>query len=167
MTNTDDHGIPTGPIKRRGTHPLDPSWAFPGYTRADIEETLLDAFGGPVAMPQPVRYYISGPMAGYQDHNFPFFERVKREMLRQGLDILSPHDIDHAAETVTREQFLATDLIHMIQQCDGIIMAGNWLDSWGAGFELNVAAKLGFDILLYNRYTKKLHSGEGLRRYVH
>lgn len=150
----------------------DLSWAFPGFGRAELEEIVTDILQGQAWTPQPgMRVYLSGPMKGKPLHNFPKFTEVAA-ILRGffNLRVLSPHEIqDLSGGTATREDYLRIDLDHMLSSgCEGIVMMDNWLDSWGACFELNVAAKLGFKIYLWDNLSlqPRLCNGEALRYYV-
>jgi hypothetical protein len=162
----------TGPVAVPGWDRDDLSWAFPGFPRAELEQ-MVDAIQTGLAWtPRPgMRVYLSGPMKGKPLHNFPKFTEVAA-ILRgfYNLEVLSPHEIpSKVARTLTREEYLKVDLYEMLDfECEGIVMMDNWLDSWGACFELNVAAKLGFQIFLWDNKSAepRLYNGEALRYYV-
>lgn len=147
------------------------SWAFPGFGRDELEEIVTDILQSDSVIPDPKeRAYLSGPMKGKPLHNFPKFIEVSA-ILRgfYSLRVVSPHEIQHVGKDLTREDYLRGDLCTMLSYpCDAIVMMDNWLDSWGACFELNVAAKLGFKIYLWDNLSTapQLHDGERLRYYV-
>lgn len=147
------------------TTPDDPSWAFPGFTRTQLQGTINRIIDGGPCSPLPLNYYLSGPMNGYPENNFPAFERETTWLRRLGYKILSPHEVAHESAK-NREDYLRGDLIEMLQKCNGIIMMNDfdWLSSWGACFEFNVAAKLRFK--LYLMQDSSLYDAEMLRRYV-
>lgn len=145
------------------------NWAFPGYRREEIEDSWVTALSGPPVISNPeFIYYLSGPMNGYPQHNFPAFSRISRALRENGVQLISPHEIVHPGKpgSLTREEYLRGDLIPLVQHCRGIIMMPGWIDSWGAGFEIHVAAKLNYEILLVDG-DDRLHDGEVLRQYVH
>lgn len=143
-------------------------WAFPNYTFDEVEDTAIWCMRNKLSAGRDITYYLSGPMKGYPENNFPFFVSCKAHLMAAGFSILSPHEINHGPRTaLSREEYLRGDLIEMLSYCQGIILIDGWLKSWGATFELNVAAKLGYDILLYNHKTNQVYDGEELRQYVH
>lgn len=160
-------GTPNGGL---GWDRADTSWAFPGFTRAELEGIVDFLHTGKPLNSFPKKAYLSGPMSGYPLHNFPAFHEasaILRGMF--GVDLLSPHEIEHSGSDLTREEYLRKDLQQMLSlECGNIIMMGDWLKSWGACFELNVAAKLGWGIYLYRSHQAKpyLLDGERLRYYV-
>jgi hypothetical protein len=150
----------------------DLSWAFPGFRRDELEQMVDAIHLSQGWTPRPgMRVYLSGPMKGKPLHNFPKFTEVAA-ILRgyYQLEVLSPHEIiDKSGGTATREEYLKIDIYEMLNfECEGIVMMDNWLDSWGACFELNVAAKLGFRIYLWDNESAqpRLYNGEALRYYV-
>lgn len=47
-----------------------------------------------------MKLYISGPMTGITDFNFPLFDAVRDDLIRQGHSVWSP--ADHDREVITR-----------------------------------------------------------------
>jgi hypothetical protein len=126
------------------------------------ELKVTDDFGG-LIMDFDLTYYLSGPMAGYADHNFPFFARTAAFLRQSGIKIVSPHEVHHQDYTrevradgsyPTQEQswhrYLETDLVVMLTQTDGIIMLKGWPESRGARLELDVALQLGRPVFYYS-----------------
>lgn len=84
--------------------------------------------------------YISGPMTGYDEYNFPAFREAAAALRERGLTVYSPHEMDEdeglIAPTKTKLEytptyfkFLARDM-HLIGS--GVIDAGVFLDGWTA-----------------------------------
>lgn len=102
-------------------------------------------------------YYLSGPMAGYEEHNFPAFVKASYDLRHAGVTLLPAHEILH--RKVGREHelqwhdYLRTDLIKMLQQCHGIILLKGWPQSKGAKLELDVALALEYPAWYYNSAT--------------
>lgn len=94
------------------------------------------------------KVYVSGPMTGYPNHNFPMFENVSAFLRAEGHEVLGAHEIVHAdggeAGSITWEEYLRGDLIGMLQECDSIALLPGWPKSKGAVLELTVAQALGF-----------------------
>jgi len=101
-------------------------------------------------------YYLSGPMAGYADHNFPAFEAAMTELRDAGLSILSPHKVEHPNLSGKPEEwaeYLRNDLKEMLSFCQGIILLRGWPQSRGARLELSIAQALDWPTYYYNDFT--------------
>ncbi len=91
-----------------------------------------------------MRVYLSGPMAGLPEHNFPAFHAHAAALRAQGYDVVNPAEIDNAGKTW--EGCLRTDLREMCT-CDAIALMPGWEASKGANLELHVAHRLGMKVL--------------------
>lgn len=103
-----------------------------------------------------ITYYLSGPMAGYPEFNFPMFQKAMEQLTASGINILSPHQIKHAKADQPWEEFLRVDLIEMLQECAGIILLPGWPQSKGARMELDAALKLSWPVYYYDPETMTL-----------
>lgn len=102
-------------------------------------------------------WYLSGPMTGLPDFNFPAFERAALELRRRGVSVLSAHEIDHGETLEERgsqnfETYLKTDLRKMLE-CDGVILLPGWKTSRGARLEHSVAKTLWMEIREYSKIS--------------
>ena len=100
------------------------------------------------------RVYISGPMTGIPEYNFPEFEKAEAFLRAQGFEPVSPHRVKPhqftPAETamldiygVTKERrdwlaYILVDLLELVT-CQRIYMLHNWRKSPGANIEFEVA----------------------------
>lgn len=96
--------------------------------------------------------YISGPMEGYDNFNFPAFIEAERLLKTMGITALSPaqaSDIDsddpHAA-TQTREWFMRRDL-KWVLEADMVVVLDGWEMSRGARLEVANARAIGLSVL--------------------
>ena len=99
-----------------------------------------------------ITYYISGPMAGYPDLNFPAFQRAKDALTLCGYSVFSPHDVDHG-ETTEWADFLRNDIKIMMERCSGIILLRGWPQSKGSRLELATAVALNWPVLYFDGRT--------------
>jgi hypothetical protein len=102
-----------------------------------------------------MRFYISGPMTGYEQHNFPAFTEAARALRAVGHDVLPAHEITHegdeqSAGTLEWSAYLRHDLIELCKQCDAIILLRGWSTSKGAQLELAVALGLGMRVYFWD-----------------
>lgn len=119
-----------------------------------------------------MKLYLSAPMTGYPQFNFPLFDEIATD-LRPEHEIVSPADHDRE---VVRERTLYLDITEVpgyadgdvkaytdavgtlhdflvwdfaqIAECDGIVMGPKWEESSGARAERFVAEALGKQVFL-------------------
>ena len=102
---------------------------------------------------ETMKVYISGPMTGLEDLNFPAFYAAEERLLSEGFKVLNPAREDDKTKHLgitddwVREDYLRRDLILMLNNCDAIYLLKGWEDSWGANLELHNAEQLQFDIM--------------------
>lgn len=105
----------------------------------------------PLKMNVNLTYYVSGPMTGYDDYNFPAFKEVTLLLRTLGLKIISPHETESPGEGREWEDFLRRGIHIMTEAVDGIILLKGWPKSKGARAELDVALTLGMPVYYYNK----------------
>lgn len=93
------------------------------------------------------RLYLSGPMTGIPEFNFPAFHRAAASLRASGYEVINPAELD-AADTgpMTWEQYLRRDIGHLIT-CDGIALLPDYENSRGACLELSIAKQLGMEVM--------------------
>jgi hypothetical protein len=92
------------------------------------------------------RIYISGPMTGHDDHNFPAFHAAAVRLRQAGWEVANPAENFDGRTDLPREAYLRADMV-MLAQCDAIAMLPGWEDSRGATLEYTVARELGCAVL--------------------
>jgi len=92
--------------------------------------------------------YISGPMTGIKDFNYPEFNRVTKELREQGHEVLNPVEICNHLDntTATWEDYMMVCL-PAIDKCDTIYLLDGWEQSTGARLELKIAKEYGLEII--------------------
>lgn len=89
------------------------------------------------------RVYLSGPMAGIPNNNFPAFMEFAARLRAEGFEVVNPAELQDAGSW---EQCLRNDLREMVT-CDAIALMPGWEKSRGANLELHVAHRIGMDVL--------------------
>ena len=89
------------------------------------------------------RIYLSGPMTGIPENNFPAFHYWAAKLRIDGYEVVSPAEIQEAS---TWELCLRSDLREMCT-CDAIALMPGWEGSKGANLELHVAHRLGMRVI--------------------
>jgi hypothetical protein len=100
-------------------------------------------------MSEPGRIYISGPMTGIEDHNFPAFRVAGERFRKAGWDVANPAENFGGRTDLPREAYLRSD-VAMLAQCDAIALLPGWEESRGATLEAIIATEIGlsfFDAL--------------------
>lgn len=105
-----------------------------------------------------MRLYVSGPMRGLPNSNFPAFDKVANELRDMGHDVLSPADSfkdedGNPVRGLPRSEYLKHD-IQLILICDGVVVIDGWYDSPGARFEVSEAFSI--DIPVFELINGKL-----------
>ena len=88
-----------------------------------------------------MRVYISGPMSGLPDLNFPAFFRAAAELRVRGYEAVNPAEIT-TAPGASWAQCMRAD-IKALCDCDAIALLPGWMDSSGAHLEVHIAHRIG------------------------
>lgn len=97
-----------------------------------------------------MRIYISGPMTGYPDLNFPEFNRVAAALAAKGYDVVNPVDINPDPNADWFECIVAD--MDAVRGCAVIYMLNGWEESPGAQIEYWTARKYQLTILYQSDY---------------
>lgn len=89
--------------------------------------------------------YISGPMTGLPDLNFPAFHAAASLLRAQGHEVRNPAEVGEEPGK-TWEDYMRKDL-RLLCDCDAIYMLPGYKNSRGACLELTVAERLGFEVM--------------------
>lgn len=116
-------------------------------TDADINDEAFAAFDDKVFHRS---CYLSGPMTGIENFNFPAFEKATADLRSRGWKVYSPHELgwgDGNPETgqVSPEEyrlFMGEDL-KQVCGSDAVICLPDWEDSKGANLEVQTARVCG------------------------
>lgn len=99
-----------------------------------------------------LNYYLSGPMSGYPDHNYPAFEAACKDLRSMGMKVASPHEFTTDEKPGDWEylDYINRDLEIIEKHCQGVILLPDWAGSKGVvQHELPLAQKLNLPVYLY------------------
>ena len=104
--------------------------------------------------------YVSGPMTGYAESNYPAFREVTNRLRMAGFTVVCPTEvlIDGG---VSYEEYLRAD-IKALCDCNAIYLLPNWFNSKGAKLEYKIASALGFYEFYHDSNGAKIFEGVGL-----
>jgi hypothetical protein len=100
------------------------------------------------------RCYVAGPMRNREKWNFPAFDAARDQLLSQGVQVISPADLDRARGiTEDTTEFSSNDFKRAmwidtlaLLNCNRIHMLEGWDESVGARYEMMLAQHLGLKI---------------------
>jgi len=82
--------------------------------------------------------YLSGPMRGYIDDNYPAFHAYASAFRKRGFNVVNPAENFDGVKDLPMELYMRKDLAQ-VASCDIIAMLPGWKESAGAKAELFVA----------------------------
>jgi len=94
------------------------------------------------------KIYISGPMTGLPNWNFPSFNRVAQKIRDQGeFEVINPAEYGLVEQTVEDRCFIMAKAMTDICNSDALYMLEGWEDSSGARAEWALGYALGLEIV--------------------
>lgn len=93
--------------------------------------------------------YLSGPMTGIEDYNYPRFHEVAGKMRAQGYAVVNPAESYGGDQSLAFSTYMRWDIKQLLESCDAVVLLGGWQQAAGAVFEVAIAAALGYSILEY------------------
>lgn len=99
---------------------------------------------------KPLTLYISGPMSGYPEHNFPLFKYAEKVLRQCGFEVLNPA-AGGEKEGWDWQDYLRMD-VQLVAQADGLAMLQNWELSKGACLEVYLAHQLNMPVLTLSHW---------------
>lgn len=90
--------------------------------------------------------YLSGPMTGCPELNFPAFHVEAARLRAAGLDVVSPAEVKLEGKPGWADYMRAD--IRQMMRCSAICMLPGWESSRGAKIEHDLALALGFELML-------------------
>jgi len=95
---------------------------------------------------RPRRIYVSGPMTGLPNHNFPAFHAAAARLREAGWEVINPAENFGGRTDLPRETYLRADVI-LVAQCEAMALLPGWQESRGAKLEYLLARELGMPVL--------------------
>lgn len=86
------------------------------------------------------RIYLSGPMTGLPEYNFPAFFAEAERLRGLGFDVVNPAEIN--PDGGTWEECMRRD-VALLVTCDHVATLPGWDKSQGAQLEVYIADRLG------------------------
>lgn len=93
--------------------------------------------------------YITGPMTGIKDFNYPAFDAAAERLNTCGYDVANPADTERLNPTPGRPQpwrWYMRHALALVINSDGIATLPGWTASPGASLEVYVARRLSLPV---------------------
>lgn len=115
-------------------------------THPHFGETPAEVFVIPLLKGVKGRLYLSGPMTGLPEHNFPAFAEASARHRAAGFEVVNPAEVAAHLPAGSRwEDYMRAD-IRALCDCDTIVMLSGWEHSKGAHLELHLAHRMGLNV---------------------
>lgn len=88
--------------------------------------------------------YLSGPMSGLPENNYPAFHEAAARLRRLGLRVENP--AENAPPACGSWQGYMRLALVQLARCDGVALLPGWRQSSGARLENCIARRLGLDV---------------------
>jgi len=122
----------------------------PDFIQAPIDRAVdriraVIAPGVTLAPSRANRLYLDGPMTGFEDFNFPAFNKMAAKLRARGYVVENPaeHGVVDGADWA---DYMAYDLTRL-GLCGQVAVLPGWENSKGARLEVHIARELGMKIV--------------------
>lgn len=99
------------------------------------------------------RVYISGPMSGISEMNYPAFHAAEAKLMEMGYDVENPAN-NPDPEPKTWEGFMRLS-VRQVCECDCVVCLPGWEDSRGANVEVALAKTLSMGVYELDDFIHK------------
>lgn len=136
-------GLPTE--RTIGSDALYVSECKTGSGTRESGESMENDFVSPI--------YVSGPMTGIEDWNFPAFNHWAKRLRNAGYEVYNPAETDNGDTTKPRYYYLRQD-VESLSKCKTLFLLPGWEQSAGARLEFEIAKRL--DMLIWDSQAGRL-----------
>jgi len=123
---------------------------LPQFIQSPIDRAVdrikaVVAPGVTLAATRANRLYLAGPMTGFEDFNFPAFNKMAADLRGRGYDVENPaeHGVVDGADWA---DYMAYDLTRL-GLCGQVAVLPGWENSKGARLEVHIARELGMKVV--------------------
>ena len=96
-------------------------------------------------------YYLSGPMTGYDDYNFPAFHEASKKLRAMGYSVFNPAESFDGRTDLEWTTYLAEDF-KAIAESAAVVLLEGWEQGVGAIMEVLVAVSTGKNVFEMHHY---------------
>jgi nucleoside 2-deoxyribosyltransferase len=90
--------------------------------------------------------YLSGPMTGYPEFNYPLFNQTAAVIRSYGYKVCNPAEFFDGKTDLPKETYMRQD-IRAVLDCEMVVTLPKWEESPGAKLEVEVARACGIPVI--------------------
>lgn len=94
-----------------------------------------------------MKVFISGPMSGYDNYNFPAFYAAEEKFKAQGYEVVNPARLFENVEVIPSWEECMRITLRGLIECSAIHILDGWEFSRGASIEVSLASQLGYKVV--------------------
>jgi hypothetical protein len=95
------------------------------------------------------KLYISGPITGLPEGNYPAFNAAAADLRARGFEVENPAEAFGGVRGLPWEIYMANDVEVIMTECWGIALLDGWATSRGSRLEVALSVNLGLKIYRY------------------
>lgn len=99
-----------------------------------------------------MKIYLSGPMKGYPQSNYPLFHSVTAKLRAKGHVVYNPAEFKHNEEIFPLRKAFAEYCKFICEEADAIYLLPGWEKSLGVSAELALAKNCKLEIVEWSIY---------------
>lgn len=106
-----------------------------------------------------MRIYLSGPMTGYPQFNYPAFADATKRMRKAGFTVFTPHEFLTNAGTPSQADLrraFAAYCKFICEEAEAVVVLDGWTKSKGATCEVALARNCGIPVVALDAATGHL-----------
>jgi len=90
--------------------------------------------------------YLSGPMTGLPNFNYPAFHKAAKTLRDLGNHVFNPAECFDGNQGLSKEEYMRAD-IRAVLEATVVVTLPGWEDSSGAQLEVEVAKAIGVPVI--------------------
>jgi hypothetical protein len=98
-----------------------------------------------------VRLYLSGPMTGKKDFNYPAFREASSYLRSKGYDVFDPSELFDGDSSLPKHVYMKEDIRGLLDS-DVLVLLEGWENSLGVRVEMDVAVACDIPIKEFKEY---------------
>lgn len=100
-----------------------------------------------------MKLYLSGPMTGIPEFNYPEFRKYAKNLRDLGFDVFDPSECFDGLTNLPKSVYMRKD-IEAVLQADKVLVLQDWEKSSGARLEVEVANECGIPVQSVDIFLK-------------
>lgn len=100
-----------------------------------------------------MKIYLSGPMKGYEEKNYPLFNKVAKELRDAGHEVYNPAEYTYVGDVFPIREAFSEYSWYICNQADAIVLLPGWNQSQGATAEYWLAKNCMLHSVLYSGHV--------------